>query len=134
MIKFPRWAIDMIINSQMGHFLWNNTEDRHRYHLANWQLVAQKKDFGGLGIPDLRSLNLSLLCAWIFRYHLNSNAIWVRILDSKYRTKNPNILYCPDVGASPFWKGVLWAAQAAHMGVKWIVGNGRKEDFGKIFG
>jgi len=133
MIKFPRWAIDMI-NSQMGHFLCNNTEDRHRYHLANWQLVAQKKDFGCLGIPDLRSLNLSLLCAWIFRYHLNSNAIWVRILDSKYRTKNPNILCCPDVGASPFWKGVLWAAQAAHMGVKWIVGNGRKEDFGKIFG
>ena len=87
MIKFPRWAIDMIINSQMGHFLWNNTEDRHRYHLANWQLVAQKKDFGGLGIPDLRSLNLSLLCAWIFRYHLNSNAIWVRILDSNIELK-----------------------------------------------
>jgi hypothetical protein len=41
-IKFPRWAIDMI-NSQMGHFLWNNNEDKHRYHLANWQLVAQKK-------------------------------------------------------------------------------------------
>jgi hypothetical protein len=33
-IKFPRWAINMI-TSQMGHSLWNNTEDRHRYHLAN---------------------------------------------------------------------------------------------------
>jgi len=81
-IKFPRWAIDMI-NSQMSHFLWNYTEDRHKYHLANWQLVAQRKDFGGLGIPNLRSLNLSVLCAWIFRYHLNDSAIWVQILDSK---------------------------------------------------
>jgi hypothetical protein len=41
-IKFPRWAIDMI-NSRMGHFLWNNTEDKHKYHLANWPLVAKKR-------------------------------------------------------------------------------------------
>jgi hypothetical protein len=50
-IKFPRWAIDMI-NSHMGHFLWDNTEEKHRYHLANWPLVAQKNEFGGLGILD----------------------------------------------------------------------------------
>ena len=61
-VKFPRWAIDMI-NSHMGHFLWNNTEEKHRYHLANWPLVAQRKEFSGLGIPDLRSLNLALLSA-----------------------------------------------------------------------
>jgi hypothetical protein len=47
-IKLPGWAIKMI-NSQK------------RYHLANWQLIAQKKDHGGLGIPDLRTLNLCLL-------------------------------------------------------------------------
>jgi hypothetical protein len=73
-IKFPRWAIDMI-NSHMGHFLWDNTEEKHRYHLVNWPLVAQKKEFGGLGILDLRSLNLALLSAWIFRYQLNKTAI-----------------------------------------------------------
>lgn len=38
-IKFPRWAIDMI-NTHMGHFLWDNTEERHRYHLANWPLIS----------------------------------------------------------------------------------------------
>jgi hypothetical protein len=35
-IKFPRWAIEMI-SSQMAHFLWNNTEDRHRYC---WHFLA----------------------------------------------------------------------------------------------
>jgi hypothetical protein len=127
-IKFPRWAIDMI-NTHMGHFLWNNTEDKHKYHLANWQLVSQKKELGGLGIPDLRSLNMALLSSWIFRYHLNSNSIWTRIIDFKYRTKKPNIFCCPDVGVSPFWKGVIWAMQAAHMGVRWVVGNGEKVRF-----
>lgn len=33
-IKFPKWAINMI-NSHMGHFLWNDTIDHHKCHLAN---------------------------------------------------------------------------------------------------
>jgi hypothetical protein len=100
-IKFPRWALDMI-NTHMGHFLWDNSKEKHRYHLANRPLVAQKKEFGGLGIPDLRSLNLALLSAWIFRYRLNKNAIWTHIVDYKYRTENPNVLCCPKLGTSPF--------------------------------
>lgn len=50
-IKFLKWAIDMI-NSHMAHFLWNNNDGKHRYHLAHWQLYAQKKELGGLGILD----------------------------------------------------------------------------------
>lgn len=77
----------------------------------------------------MRSLNLALLGAWIFRYHLNSNAIWRSIVDFKYKTDDPNVLCCPTVGASPFWKGVLWAVQAAHMGIRWVIGDGRKVRF-----
>lgn len=33
------------------------------------------------------------------------------------------------MGSSPFWKGVLWAVQAAHMGIKWVIGNGKKIRF-----
>ena len=33
------------------------------------------------------------------------------------------------MGTSPFLKGVLWAAQAAHMGIKWVIGNGEKVRF-----
>jgi hypothetical protein len=113
----------------MGHFLWDNNEDHHKYHLANWQVVAQKKEVGGLGVPDLRSLNLALLCSWIFRYHLNSNSIWKLIVDFKYRNDKPNMLCCPNVGTSPFWKGVLWATQAARLGIRWVVGNGKKVRF-----
>uniref|UniRef100_C6JRZ2 Uncharacterized protein n=1 Tax=Sorghum bicolor TaxID=4558 RepID=C6JRZ2_SORBI len=108
-IKFPRWAIDMN-NSQMGHFLWNDSADHHKYHLANWQLVSQKKDVGGLG-------------SWIFRYQLNNNAIWRNIVDFKYKREERNVFCCPNVGTSPFRKGVLWAMKAAHMGIKWVIGD-----------
>lgn len=79
------------MNTYMGHFLWNNTEEKHKYHLASWQLVAQKKEFGGLGIPDLRSLNLALLTSWVFRYQLHKNAIWIKIIDYKYKINMPNL-------------------------------------------
>ena len=47
----------------MSHFLWNNNEESHKYHLANWQLVAQKKEVGGFRIPDMREIWISLYLA-----------------------------------------------------------------------
>jgi mannosylglycoprotein endo-beta-mannosidase len=49
-IKFPKWAIK-ILNTQMANCLWNVSEDNHKIHLANWELVSMCKDYGGLGIP-----------------------------------------------------------------------------------
>jgi hypothetical protein len=66
-IKFPKWTIKSI-ESQMAHCLWNNSDDSHRYHLANWGHVAMEKDFGGLGVPSLRDLNICLLGSWVRRH------------------------------------------------------------------
>ena len=93
-IKFPKWAIETI-NSQMGNFLWNDSEGNHKYHLANWLSVAQKKEFGGWGILDLHTLNLCLLASWINRYHLNENTLWRKIIDYKYNCNNLNIFLQP---------------------------------------
>ena len=41
--KFPKWAIEKI-NSQMGNFLWNDSEGKHKYHLSNWLSVAKKRN------------------------------------------------------------------------------------------
>jgi hypothetical protein len=73
-IKFPKWAITLI-NSHMAHCLWDNYEGHHKYHLANWGLISQKKEFGGLGIPDLAELNMCLLATWIKRYNLAEDKI-----------------------------------------------------------
>lgn len=47
-LKFAILAIKMM-NTHMGHFLCGDTDDKHRYHLANWQLVSQKKRHGWSG-------------------------------------------------------------------------------------
>ena len=38
-----------------------------RYHLASWGLVAEKKEFGGLGIP-IAEMNMCLLASWVKKY------------------------------------------------------------------
>jgi hypothetical protein len=113
----------------MAHCLWNNDCDSHRHHLANWQLVSMKKEFGGLGVPNLRELNLCLLGSWVSRYCVDRDKIWKNLIDFKYRTCEPSIFTCGDNGVSNFWKGVMWAARVAKMGYRWKVGNGKKIRF-----
>uniref|UniRef100_A0ACD6AF76 Uncharacterized protein n=1 Tax=Avena sativa TaxID=4498 RepID=A0ACD6AF76_AVESA len=82
-----------------------------------------------MGIPSLADMNLSLLASWIKRYQLDDNKLWKQIIDHKYNVNSPNIFASSSMGVSPFWKGVLWAAQAAKIGYRWKVGNGRKIKF-----
>jgi hypothetical protein len=127
-IKFPKWAIKML-NTHMGNFLWDDSMNNHRYHLANWELVSMCKEFGGLGVPSLRDLNICLLASWFKRYSIDRDNLWKEVVDFKYDTLNPNIFLSRTSSASSFFKGFMWAAQAAKMGYFWKVGNGRKIGF-----
>jgi hypothetical protein len=127
-LKFPKWAIKLL-ESQMGHCVWNGSNESHRYHLASWQQVNMRQEFGGLGVPNLRELNLCLLGSWVRRYSLDKDNIWKKLVDYKYNTRNPNIFTCKELGASNFWNGVIWVARVAKMGYRWQVGNGVKIHF-----
>jgi hypothetical protein len=45
--------------------------NNHKYHLLNWVSLPPPppKEVGGMGVPDLRNLNLCLLASWIQRYY-----------------------------------------------------------------
>ncbi|XP_073355154.1 uncharacterized protein [Aegilops tauschii subsp. strangulata] len=81
------------------------------------------------GHPDIADMNLSLLASWAKRYFNDDGKIWKQIIDAKYKTCKPNIFACPDIGASPLWKGILWAIKAAKIGFSWKVGNGKSVRF-----
>lgn len=82
-----------------------------------------------MGVHNLRDFNLCLLASWVKRYQLDNNKIWKKIVDLKYNTANSNILWATGTNASPFWKGVAWAANAARIGYRWQVGDGRTIKF-----
>jgi hypothetical protein len=47
----------------MTIFFWDDSERKHRYHMSNWPSLAQRKEAGGVEVPDLRDLNLCLLAS-----------------------------------------------------------------------
>jgi hypothetical protein len=127
-IKFSKWAI-RLFESQMAHCLWNSNADRHKYHLASWQHVTMLQEYGGLGVPNIRELNLCLLGSWIRRYTLDDGKLWKNLVDFKYNTRDTNVFTCRDIEASNFWKGVLWAARVVKMGYRWNVGDDSRVRF-----
>jgi hypothetical protein len=92
---------------------------------VKWDFICQKKEYGGLGIENMRDFNLCLLSSWINKYHLDDNKIWKMIIDHKYDL-SPSILHANHTHYSPFWKGVMWAASSAKVGYNWNIGNGTK--------
>jgi hypothetical protein len=83
--------------------MWSYEEGNNNIHLANWPSICMKKDFGGLGIPNLQHLNICLIGSWIKTYIHSEGALWKKVLDAKYNTKNRNILSCHDLQPSTFW-------------------------------
>jgi hypothetical protein len=98
--KLPRWAI-VLINSHMANCLWDDYDRHRKLHLANWHLIYMKNSYEGLGIPDLKDLNLCLLGSWVKRYIRDENKLWRNIIDEKY-CKNSNIFHSNKTHASPF--------------------------------
>jgi hypothetical protein len=45
--------------------LWDESEDKKKYHLVNWQIVCPLKDQGALGILALEVMNTALLSKWL---------------------------------------------------------------------
>jgi len=89
------------------------------------------KEYGGLGIPNLRDLNICLLTSWLRRYENDRDKLWRQLLDHKYQTCRPNIFQAKTLGSSEFFKGFMWSIQASKMGYIWKIGNGRKVCFGE---
>jgi hypothetical protein len=102
-------------------------EGKKKYHLSNWESMA--KDFGGLGVPGLRDLNICLLASWVKRYHFGDGKLWKELIDYKYPTSQPNILCTRETNSSQFFKGFMWAARAASVGYRWKIGNGKRVRF-----
>jgi len=72
---------------------------------------------------------IMMLASWLRRYDQDKNKFWKELLDYKCNTSKGNIFQTNIIGVSPFFKGFMWAAQAARMGYKWVTGNGEKVRF-----
>ncbi|KAM0055262.1 hypothetical protein Hdeb2414_s0006g00204071 [Helianthus debilis subsp. tardiflorus] len=49
---------------------------------VKWERLVAMKDFGGLGIGNLRDMNLTLLAKWWCRIKMEPNTLWAEVIDS----------------------------------------------------
>jgi hypothetical protein len=59
---------------------------------------------GGLGVPDIKDLNLCLLGSWVKIYFRDKGKLWKKIVDPKY-CRRGNIFALIGVLPHPFGKG-----------------------------
>jgi hypothetical protein len=102
-IRFPKWVVEAI-DSQMANFFWNDQENNKKCHLSNWQSLAQKKELGGMCVPNSKDLNICLLASWVQRYHEVDGKLWRNIVDHKYNGCLPNLFCCNVRNNSPVLK------------------------------
>lgn len=82
-----------------ARFLWQGAEDKFRYHMAKWEMVARPKDQGGLGIIETKTMNECLIVKWIWKILSEPDELWFRILKAKYM-RNCNFMDSKTIGSS----------------------------------
>jgi hypothetical protein len=50
---------------------------------VKWDVVCQPKRLGGLGVRDLRAVNISMLAKWRWRLLNDDNALWKEVIKGK---------------------------------------------------
>lgn len=63
------------LDKQRRTFFWQGGGQKRKYHLVRWEIICKSKKKGGLGIKDIRKMNISLLCKWWWRLD-TEKGIW----------------------------------------------------------
>ncbi|XP_026451080.1 uncharacterized protein LOC113351280 [Papaver somniferum] len=83
LFKAPASVIK-ILEKKMCNFLWECKDGAKTSHLVNWDMVRATKERGGLGVCNLKLMNQALLAKWCWRYGVEKNKLWYKIIVHKY--------------------------------------------------
>ena len=63
LLRMPNIVWRKLVKIQ-SDFLWGGTRGRRKLCWVKWRVVCQPRSKGGLGVRDIRLVNLSLLLKW----------------------------------------------------------------------
>ncbi|MCH81167.1 LINE-1 reverse transcriptase like, partial [Trifolium medium] len=70
--------------SVQRNFLWGGLSKRRQISWVKWADICKPKKEGGLGIRDLRLVNLSLLAKWRWKLLMEGDEVWKNVMVAKY--------------------------------------------------
>jgi hypothetical protein len=90
-------------------FLWGGMGNNLKHHLVGWDKVCVPKVKGGLGVRSLVLFNKALLGKWLWRFGLEENNLWRRVLVEKFGVELGGWRTKPIRGAygCGLWKAIM---------------------------
>jgi hypothetical protein len=126
-MKIPVQVWKEVVKIQRS-FLWGGLSKKSRNCWVKWDDICKPKKEAGLGIRDLRRVNLSLLAKWRWKLRFNDSELWKDVIKYKYGrgcTGSGNLVdfEAPRLG-STWWKDIcrldkesLWFLEAIEKNV-----------------
>lgn len=103
-LKMPVRVIKKVEGIQR-RFLWGGVGGPNKICWVKWRKICQPKSKGGLGVRDIKLVNLSLLAKWKWRLLEDEPALWREVLDD---------IYGPSVSFRSRREGEVWGPHSSH--------------------
>lgn len=110
-------------------FFWGGSDDQRRMHTLKWLIVCLPHEAGGLGIPNLGTMNHALLVKAGWRKLVPPSLLCNRILREKYGIWHQSRLAYSNYTYSTTWKAIRVATDLIHSGTRWHVSSGQDLGF-----
>ncbi|RVW53252.1 Transposon TX1 uncharacterized 149 kDa protein [Vitis vinifera] len=130
LFRMPKLVVKRLEKLQRD-FLWGGGSLERKIHLINWAVVCTHKESGGLGIRKIDLLNKALLGKWIWRFAIEEDSFWRKVVGVKYgrlgfgwRTKEARGTF--GVGV---WRDILKESSWCWDNIEFKVGKGTKVNF-----
>ncbi|KAJ0621814.1 putative RNA-directed DNA polymerase [Helianthus annuus] len=115
----------------MRRFLWAGASNSKKIPWVAWDRVSSPKAEGGLGISKLKDVNDALLAKWIWRYRVEEDNLWKRVIDSCHNGNRGWSFLPSKKNLSGCWNAIVRTEKNRKIGgksisdfIKGIVGNG----------
>lgn len=111
LFKMPQ-RVASELDKLQATFLWGGSAEDRKIHMIKWEDLSKRMDQGGLGIRKLRDVNKCLLIKWWWRFGSEKDALWKRVICSKYKMGMggwiPSLI--PSNTYLSIWRGIISVA------------------------
>lgn len=82
---FPVGVCDEI-ERKIRRFIWGGIEGSRKCHMVNWDTITKSRKGGGLGLRQIRDMNLAFFTKLGWKIMTEKDNMWVKVLNTKYPT------------------------------------------------